>query len=148
MIISTNTAIMTLIGTITAIICMVLLLDTILDQQNSLIRPVQANVVSSNELTKKEDTSSSSEAAISKTPTLEDLMVPVKLEIFINGTRKTLPDNLNDVAKTTYPRIIQCLRNSPHAGGYNFDQIRFPSDAEEHYIDILNKTKIFRNIYM
>ena len=37
-------------------------------------------------------------------------------------------------AKETYAKVLPCLKQRPESpGGFNFDNMRFPDDAEQHY---------------
>lgn len=132
-------------GGTSAIICILVLLSGILCYHLGVIQLVESTLV--HEINKSDSNDGTIMKTKDKIMTLEDLQIPVKLEVFINDTRKPR-DGLAEIAKETYPRIIDCLKNSPHAREFQFDQIHFPSDAEKHYEDLLNKTKIFRNIYM
>ncbi len=82
---------------------------------------------------------------------LEDVNIPLKLEKYVSDTNNREMDyeNLKKVADVTIPRLIKCLKDSPHIVNYDFTQLeKLPKDIESHYHDLLNKTKIFRDIYI
>ena len=46
----------------------------------------------------------------------------------------------------TYKKIIPCLINNRYARGTNISRLVPPIDLKSHYLDLLDKTKIFRGI--
>lgn len=49
-------------------------------------------------------------------------------------------------AEETYRRIIPCLENNKLAHDHHLDKLKPPTDIKEHYLDLLEKTKIFRGV--
>lgn len=60
-------------------------------------------------------------------------------------------EELKAIADKNYPLFIECLQNSNHGTNKIRDfanKLKFPDDAEEHYQDLLRRTKSYRGIYM
>jgi hypothetical protein len=53
---------------------------------------------------------------------------------------------LRKTAQETYNRVIPCLKHRTHPipAGFDFDNVKFPLDAKEHYQDLLSKTLKYR----
>lgn len=58
----------------------------------------------------------------------------------------TSSDDYQKRAAETYKRIIPCLSNNRYAHDHKIDQLVPPADAKQHYLDLLEKTKIFRGV--
>lgn len=45
-----------------------------------------------------------------------------------------------------YKKMGACLANNIHAAGKNLNSMKIPADAEEHYKELLEKTKVMRGV--
>lgn len=78
-------------------------------------------------------------AAQIEAPTVNDPSLKMSLtETYVQSASSTKSSNM-------YSKLIPCLRRNRHAAGKNIDSLSVPADAEAHYKDLLEKTKIFRN---
>jgi hypothetical protein len=58
----------------------------------------------------------------------------------------TVSEDFSTLARRTYNRVIPCLKSRLEGvpSGFSWDAIRFPEDAQEHYEDLLARTRRFR----
>ena len=73
------------------------------------------------------------------------LVVVLACFVVIDGADSLEFDELQTKAKETYAKVIPCLKQRPTVPhGFNFDNMQFPGDAEQHYKELLEQTKKYR----